>query len=61
MGIADGVSYGNIDAIDKIFISMNNGKSLIIALSDKNMNIWAVRFYQDTLFAQRMKYLPYYE
>jgi hypothetical protein len=61
IGVADMAPYGQINSIDKIEIRKNNGDPLIINLTDKKMNLWAVNFYRDTLRAQRRKYLSYYE
>jgi hypothetical protein len=55
------INYGDIKEIDKIEIRKNNGRPLIIDLTDKTMNIWTVRFYSDTLQARRRIFMPTYE
>ncbi|MBX2967720.1 MAG: hypothetical protein KF845_16380 [Cyclobacteriaceae bacterium] len=60
IGVADMAHY-DINSVDKIEIRKNNGKPLTINLTDKTMNLWTVNFYNDTLRAQRRKYLPWYE
>lgn len=61
IGLADAAQYGGIESIDKIEIKKNNGRLLTINLNDKAMNLWAVNFYNDTLRAERRKYLSWYE
>ncbi len=61
LGLANGGSFFDIKSIDKIEISKNGGRPLKINLYDKTMNLWTVNFREDTLRAQRRKYLPWYE
>lgn len=60
IGVADMAHY-DIQSVEKIEIRKNKGKPLTINLTDKTMNIWTVNFHQDTLRAQRRKYLQWYE
>jgi hypothetical protein len=61
LGLAGLAHYGDIKSIEKIEIKKNSGIPLTIQLTDKSMNIWTVNFYNDTLWAQRRRYLPWYE
>jgi hypothetical protein len=61
MGIADEVRFGNIESIETVQISKNNGPPLTIKLLDKEMYIWRVMYYKDTLEARWTKYLPRYD
>lgn len=60
-GLSTMINYGDIEEINQVEIRKNNGRPLTIRLTDKTMNIWTVRYYSDTLQAQRRIYMPTYE
>lgn len=61
LGIADVMVLHQIRAIESVQISKNNGKKLDFSLNNKEMNMWAINFWSDTLRANRLQYAPMYE
>lgn len=60
-GVAKQVKLGEIYSINKIEISKNNGLPLTIKLNQKSMNIWGIKYYNDTLEARYLKHVPTYD